>query len=312
MMTTDPSTSAAARTPHMLLGLPAPAKLNLFLHVIGRRADGKHLLESIFILIDLADTVDLTELPAGRIERTGDLECAPEADLCWRAAEALRAAAGPAAAEKGVRIRVEKRIPAGAGMGGGSSDAATTLIGLNRLWELGLDRAELARIGETLGADVPFFIHGQNAFVEGIGERVSPLFVPPAEYAVIWPGRGVSTAKIFASPSLTRDSESQRIRVFSDLLRNRWPELPGRNDLQKTAAAIEPVILDALAALAPLGGETRMTGSGSAVFALIRPGSPEPALEMNRLPAGWRFFSVRSLREHPLRAWTQDAGAIGV
>lgn len=310
-MTTDLS-SPAARAPRMLLGLPAPAKLNLFLHVIGRRADGKHLLESIFILIDLADTVDLTELPGGRIERTGDLECAPEADLCLRAAEALRAAAGPAAAAKGARIRVEKRIPAGAGMGGGSSDAATTLIGLNRLWGLGLDRGALARIGETLGADVPFFIHGQNAFVEGIGELISPLPVPPAEYAVIWPGRGVSTAKIFASPSLTRDSESQRIRVFSDLLRTRWPELPGRNDLQKTAAAIEPVILDALAALAPLGGEARMTGSGSAVFALIRPGSPEPALEMNRLPAGWRFFSVRSLREHPLRAWTQDAGAIGV
>ena len=311
-MTIDHSSPAAAPAPRMLLGLPAPAKLNLFLHVIGRRADGKHLLESIFILIDLADTVDLTELPDGRIERTGDLECAPEADLCLRAAEALRAAAGPAAAAKSVRIRVEKRIPAGAGMGGGSSDAATTLIGLNRLWGLGFDRDGLARIGETLGADVPFFIHGQNAFVEGIGERISPLSVPPAECAVIWPGRGVSTAKIFASPSLTRDSESQRIRVFSDLLRTRWPELPGRNDLQKTAAAIEPVILDALAALAPLGGEARMTGSGSAVFALIRPGSPEPALEMNRLPAGWRFFSVRSLREHPLRAWTQDAGATGV
>ena len=311
-MTTDHYTPAAAPAPRMLLGLPAPAKLNLFLHVIGRRADGKHLLESIFILIDFADTVDLTELPDGRIERTGDLECAPEADLCLRAAGALRAAAGPAAAAKGVRIRVEKRIPAGAGMGGGSSDAATTLIGLNRLWGLGFDRDGLARIGETLGADVPFFIHGQNAFVEGIGERISPLSVPEAEYAVIWPGRGVSTAKIFASPSLTRDSESQRIRVFSDFLRTRWPELPGRNDLQKTAAAIEPAILDALAALAPLGGKARMTGSGSAVFALIRPGSPEPALEMNRLPAGWRFFSVRSLREHPLRAWTQDAGAIGV
>lgn len=309
-MQTDPK-NPAARAPRMLLGLPAPAKLNLFLHVIGRRGDGKHLLESIFILIDLADTVDLVDLPEGRIERTGDLECAAESDLCLRAAAALRAAAGPAAAGKGARITVTKRIPAGAGMGGGSSDAATTLIGLNRLWKLGLPRAELARIGEGLGADVPFFIHGQNAFVEGIGERISPLPVPPAEYAVIWPGRGVSTAKIFASPSLTRDSESQRIRVFSDLLRTRWPELPGRNDLQKTAAAIEPVILDALAALAPLG-EARMTGSGSAVFALIRPGSPEPALEMKRLPAGWRFFSVRSLREHPLRAWTQDAGAIGV
>lgn len=294
--------------PRSCLGLPAPAKLNLFLHVIGRRPDGKHLLESVFILIDLADDIDLTERADGRIVRTGDLECEPERDLCVRAALALREAAGDRGAGLGAEIRVRKRIPAGAGMGGGSSDAATTLIGLNRLWRLGLSRPTLERIGERLGADVPFFIRGQNAFVEGIGERISPLPVTPAEYLVIWPGRGVSTAEIFGSPSLTRDSESQTIHVFSDLLRSRWPDLPGRNDLQRTAARIEPAVdeaLGALRALMPAVAEPRMTGSGSAVFAPVRPGCN--GFELPRLPEGWRGFCVRSLPEHPLRAWSEEA-----
>ena len=130
--------------------------------------------------------------------------------------------------------------------------------------------------------------------------------VPPAEYAVLWPGRGVSTAKIFSSPSLTRDSESLKIAIFSDLLRNRWPELPGHNDLQKTAVGLEPAILQALDVLAPFG-EARMTGSGSAVFALNRTGSAESASLRERIPVDWRFFSVRSLPEHPLCAWTRSA-----
>ena len=265
--------TTATQVPRRFIGLPAPAKLNLFLHVIGRRTDGKHLLEA-------------------------------EKDLCVRAAAALRDAAGKPLA--GAEIHVKKRIPAGAGMGGGSSDAATTLIALNQLWGLDLPREELALIGETLGADIPFFIRGKNAFVEGIGEIITPMDVPPAEYAVLWPGRGVSTAKIFSSPSLTRDSESLKIAIFSDLLRNRWPELPGHNDLQKTAVGLEPAILQALDALAPFG-EARMTGSGSAVFALNRTGSAEPASLMERIPVDWRFFSVRSLPEHPLCAWTRSA-----
>ncbi len=296
--------TSVSQAPRRFIGLPAPAKLNLFLHVIGRRADGKHLLESIFILIDLADELDFTLRDDGAIVRTGDLECEAEKDLCVRAAAALQEAAGKPPA--GAEIHVKKRIPAGAGMGGGSSDAATTLIALNRLWGLDLPREELTRIGEALGADIPFSIRGANAFVEGIGEIITPMDVPPAEYAVLWPGRGVSTAKIFSSPSLTRDSESLKIAIFSDFLRNRWPELPGHNDLQKTAVGLEPAILQALDALAPFG-EARMTGSGSAVFALNRTGSAEPASLMERIPVDWRFFSVRSLPEHPLCAWTRSA-----
>lgn len=296
--------------PRAFLGLPAPAKLNLFLHVIGRRPDGKHLLESVFVLIDLADEIDLTERTDGRIERTGDLECAPEQDLCVRAALLLREAAGPAGAGLGADIRVEKRIPAGAGMGGGSSDAATVLIGLNRLWRLGFSRAQLESLGLRLGADVPFFIRGENAFAEGIGERLTPIAVPQSGYAVIWPGRGVSTAAIFSAPSLTRDSESQKIHVFSDLLRSQWPALPGRNDLQKTACALEPAVseaLRALRALSPRCAEPRMTGSGSAVFAPICCGASDVAAELSRLPPGWRGFCAGSLQEHPLRAWCQSA-----
>lgn len=296
--------TSVSQAPRRFIGLPAPAKLNLFLHVIGRRADGKHLLESIFILIDLADELDFTLRDDGAIVRTGDLECEAEKDLCVRAAAALQEAAGKPPA--GAEIHVKKRIPAGAGMGGGSSDAATTLIALNRLWGLDLPREELTRIGEALGADIPFFIRGENAFVEGIGEIITPMDVPPAEYAVLWPGRGVSTAKIFSSPSLTRDSESLKIAIFSDLLRNRWPELPGHNDLQKTAVGLEPAILQALDALAPFG-EARMTGSGSAVFALNRTGSAESASLRERIPVDWRFFIVRSLPEHPLCAWTRSA-----
>ena len=296
--------TSVSQAPRRFIGLPAPAKLNLFLHVIGRRADGKHLLESIFILIDLADELDFTLRDDGAIVRTGDLECEAEKDLCVRAAAALQEAAGKPPA--GAEIHVKKRIPAGAGLGGGSSDAATTLIALNRLWGLDLPREELTRIGEALGADIPFFIRGANAFVEGIGEIITPMDVPPAEYAVLWPGRGVSTAKIFSSPSLTRDSESLKIAIFSDLLRNRWPELPGHNDLQKTAVGLEPAILQALDVLAPFG-EARMTGSGSAVFALNRTGSAESASLRERIPVDWRFFSVRSLPEHPLCAWTRSA-----
>ena len=289
----------ARSLPDALLGLPAPAKLNLCLHVIGRRADGRHLLESVFVLVDLADSVDLILRPDGRINRSGDLCCEAEKDLCVRAARLLQEESG---CTKGVDITVRKRIPAGAGLGGGSSDAATVLIGLNRLWRLGLSRVELARLGVRLGADVPFFIHGRNAFVEGIGERISPI-----GYALVWPGRGVSTAEIFASPFLTRNSESLKIPFFSDFLRDRWPELPGRNDLQDVAVRLEPAILDALKALAPLGSGPRMTGSGSAVFTLLRDDSESADPSLDGLPPGTLFFRANGLAEHPLRGWTPDA-----
>lgn len=284
-------------TARSALRLPAPAKLNLFLHVIGRREDGKHLLQSIFTLVSLADEIDLVVRSDDRIVRTGDLLCCAEDDLCTRAARALKTAAGRP--ELGANISVQKRIPAGAGLGGGSSDAATTLIGLNRLWELDFSRAELMKIGETLGADVPFFIWGRSGFVEGIGERISSFEIPQAEYEILWPGKGVSTAEIFRSPNLTRNTESLKMSVFSKSIQDNWPDLPGRNDLQPVAENVEPLIAQALEALKRLGLRPRMTGSGSAVFAVT--GRQEPAL--GDLPSNWRHFRVRSLHEHPLCGW---------
>ncbi len=282
------------------LGLPAPAKLNLFLHVTGRRPDGKHLLQSIFTLIDLADTVDLTLLPSGDVEREGDLTGPAEEDLCVRAARLLKERFRVGA---GIRIRLEKRIPVGAGLGGGSSDAATVLIGLNRLWNLRLTRSELMALGVELGADVPFFLFGRNAFAEGIGEKLLPVELPDARYRLVWPGRGVSTGKIFSAPDLTRSTETRTIAVFSDSIRNRWPALPGHNDLEPVAARIEPAVHKALRMLSESGFEPRMTGSGSTVFAVEPEGAPERSLN---LPEGWLEFRVRSLPVHPLASWLTE------
>ncbi len=282
------------------LGLPAPAKLNLFLHVTGRRPDGKHLLQSIFTLIDLADTVDLTLLPSGDVEREGDLTGPAEEDLCVRAARLLKERFR---VEAGVRIRLEKRIPVGAGLGGGSSDAATVLIGLNRLWNLRLTRSELMALGVELGADVPFFLFGRNAFAEGIGEKLLPVELPDARYRLVWPGRGVSTGKIFSAPDLTRSTETRKIAVFSDSIRNRWPALPGHNDLEPVAARIEPAVQKALRMLSESGFEPRMTGSGSTVFAVEPEGAPKRSLN---LPEGWLEFRVRSLPVHPLASWLTE------
>lgn len=282
------------------LGLPAPAKLNLFLHVTGRRPDGKHLLQSIFTLIDLADTVDLTLLPSGDVEREGDLTGPAEEDLCVRAARLLKERFRVGA---GVRIRLEKRIPVGAGLGGGSSDAATVLIGLNRLWNLRLTRSELMALGVELGADVPFFLFGRNAFAEGIGEKLLPVELPDARYRLVWPGRGVSTGKIFSAPDLTRSTETRKIAVFSDSIRNRWPALPGHNDLEPVAARIETAVQKALRMLSESGFEPRMTGSGSTVFAVEPEGAPKRSLN---LPEGWLEFRVRSLPVHPLASWLTE------
>ncbi len=280
-----------------LLGLPAPAKLNLFLHVLGRRPDGKHLLESVFTLIDLHDTIDLFRLETPSIERTGDVIGDPEKDLCVRAARLLMETFN---VEGGIRIHVKKRIPAGAGLGGGSSDAATTLIGLNRLFGLNLSREILMDIGEMLGADVPFFIFGQTGFVEGIGEIITPLYFPEASYAVIWPGRGISTAEIFAAQNLTRNTKSLKIDILSGKALDIWPNLYGHNDLQSVAQALEHRVTESLELLACGTYAARMTGSGSAVFGVIAdPGS----YRLPQLPDGWKGFAVKSLREHPLSAW---------
>lgn len=282
-------------------GLAAPAKLNLFLHVIGRREDGKHLLQSVFILLDVHDTIDIATLEEDTIERTGDVIGHLEDDLCVRAARLLK---DTFKIRTGVRIHLEKRIPSGAGMGGGSSDAATVLIALNRLFDLKLSRAKLMGLGEKLGADVPFFIWGQTGFVEGIGEKIQPVYVPVSTYAVIWPGVGISTAKFFGSPDLTRDTESMKITTFSGAVQNRWPELFGRNDLQPVAQALEPRVTKALEMLASCSCP-RMTGSGSAVFGILRPENPTPSV-MEALPDQWIGFTTKSLVEHPLYDWLDE------
>jgi 4-diphosphocytidyl-2-C-methyl-D-erythritol kinase len=301
--------------PRLFLGLPAPAKLNLFLHVTGRRADGYHELQSVFVPVGLADTLDFESRTDGAIERSGDVIGAPQADLCVRAARLLQAASGT---PLGVSIHVEKSIPAGSGMGGGSSDAATTLIALNRLWCLDWPRTRLAALAVQLGADVPFFLGPGPAFVEGIGERLTAVAVKPAWYAVIHPQVHVSTVEIFTDPGLTRDTKLTTIAAFSAAqdARSATSSAPsdtaatnptatgalfGVNDLQPVAVRRAPEIQAALRHLERFG-RARMTGSGSAVFAPFD--SEALAREaIAALPAGWSGWAVSGLDEHPLAAW---------
>lgn len=285
------------------LGLPAPAKLNLFLHVTGRRPDGKHLLQSAFVLINLCDTIDITLRDDDRIVRTGDVVGDIEKDLCVRAARALQSATGM---RLGAEIHLEKRIPSQAGMGGGSSDAATVLLALNRLWNLGLSRTELMRLGLTLGADVPFFLFGQNAWAEGIGDELRPISLPSSQFLVVWPGRGLSTAEIFSHPSLTRITKSEKMGVFSDFVRHHGSPLFGHNDLQIVAERLEPRVSDALTRIRQGGFEARMTGSGSAVFAEVSDADRAARKVLSDLPDDWQGFLCRMLAEHPLAAWCTE------
>ncbi len=290
------------------LALPAPAKLNLFLHVLERRADGYHELQSAFALIDLADWVDLDRRNDGSLQRTGDLVGPADNDLALRAARLLQQRTGT---RFGADIHVLKRIPAGAGLGGGSSDAATTLIALNRLWNTALDRTELAALALELGADVPFFVHGFNAFAEGRGEQLSPIALTAAPYALIWPQVHVSTKEIFEDPGLTRNTKATKISDFSvaaglsrpddEPALHSAPVLIGSNDLEPVARRRFPDI-DRVAAHLARFGPTRMTGSGSAVYLVARNEETARAAVAN-LPAGWQGWTVRGLTEHPLRAW---------
>jgi 4-diphosphocytidyl-2-C-methyl-D-erythritol kinase len=291
--------------PRLFLGLPAPAKLNLFLHVVGRRKDGYHELQSVFVPIDLADTLDFESRADGRIERSGDVIGEAERDLPLRAARLLQQASGT---PLGVDIHVEKRIPAGSGMGGGSSDAATTLLALNRLWDLGWTRAQLTTLGATLGADVPFFLGKGPAWVEGIGEHLTPVSVDLAWYAVIHPQVHVSTPEIFSDPGLTRDTKLTTIAAFS-AARDAFPAtqsharpaLFGHNDLQAVAIRKAPAIQAALEHLSRFGA-ARMTGSGSAVFAPFVT-EVEAREAIAALPAAWSGWVAQGLDEHPLAAW---------
>ena len=306
-----------------LYDLPAPAKLNLFLHVTGRRADGYHLLQSPFVLIDWADTLHIERLDDGRLERQDLGPALPADDLCLRAARALQQASGQRA---GARISIDKQVPWGAGMGGGSSDAATTLLALNRLWGLNWPRARLLELGATLGADVPFFIGGRNAFVEGIGERLTPMALPRAWYAVLKPAASLPTAAIFASPLLKRDTEAVIVtgsladapgQSSSDDCRNgagsgSWAgrfidgimQGHGHNDLQAAAEAECKDVAQAAAWLQSRYGNSRMTGSGSAVFARAGTGDqPVATFPVEAVPPGWVGRMCRSLDHHPLLGW---------
>ena len=276
--------------------LPAPAKLNLFLHVVGRRADGYHLLESVFILIDLMDSLDFDSLERDAIERTGAVIGDPDKDLCVRAAKLLKERTG---CMKGVRINLTKRIPSGAGLGGGSSDAATTLIALNRLWNLALTREQLISLGAELGADVPFFIFGQSAFATGIGEHLAALPVPRSSWAIVMPDTPTGTAGIFADPNLTRDTKSLKMHNLSELIQSDWPRLPGHNDLQPVVEGKSPEVRRALAFL---GDGARMTGSGSAVFKHA-PDKEHAAAMLSSLYKEASGYAVDTVPVHPLFGW---------
>ena len=289
-----------------LLEVPAPAKLNLFLHINGRRADGYHLLQSVFMLIDWCDHLHFEPRSDGAITRE-DLSSArlPTDDLSVRAARALKEATG---CPLGVHIGLDKRLPAEAGMGGGSSDAATTLLALNRLWGLDLTRSQLAAIGLQLGADVPFFIGGRNAWVEGVGEQLVPVTVPPARFVVVKPPTGASTQRIFASPELKRDTKTATIQGFAanDSREGAVIDLQkilafGHNDLQPVAQALCPDVGRCIQWLNGHGLQGRMTGSGTAVFAQL----PQ-ATSLSDAPGDWTVRECGNMDAHPLLDWCTD------
>jgi 4-diphosphocytidyl-2-C-methyl-D-erythritol kinase len=286
-----------------LFDLPAPAKLNLFLHVVGRRADGYHLLQSLFVLIDWCDHLHFELRRDGRLARHDLGRVLPAQDLCLRAAHALQAASGTGL---GADISIDKQVPWGAGLGGGSSDAATTLLALNRLWGLQWPRTRLLALASTLGADVPFFVGGQNALVEGVGERLMPVDLPRQHYAVAKPAAGIATADIFASADLVRDNEAVIITGYlaNAEQRARLHGGFGRNDLQEVAQRHCPELQSVAEWLQLRFGNSRMSGSGSAVFARV--GTDEQPLAAwpgDDLPAGWVARMCRSLDHHPLRGW---------
>lgn len=308
-----------------LYEVPAPAKLNLFLHVTGRRADGYHELQTVFRFIDLCDVLDFDLRRDGRIEREGQAlpGLNPEDDLVVRAARALQQATGTAS---GAQIRYTKRIPSGAGLGGGSSDAATTLIALNRLWNTGLDRDALIRLARPLGADVPVFLFGCNAFAEGIGDVFTEVALAERTYLVLQPYGAVATADAFSSPDLTRDTERVIMPVFADWQTGQAEQIVsdpsdgnslfgnplfGRNDLQPVVLAKYQPIQQMALALQKIGFHARMTGSGSCFF--IEFDTHQQAFRAQQKISSKILESPRAvvkehwvcpgLNEHPLRHW---------
>lgn len=277
--------------PAATIRVAAPAKINLFLHIVGRRPDGYHLLQTAFRMLDWGDEIKLRRRDDGVIVRTTDIPgVPPESDLVVRAALALQAATG---ATFGAEIGVSKQIPMGGGLGGGSSDAASVLIALNRIWGCGLSRQRLQEIGLKLGADVPFFIFGETAFAEGVGEELRPLSVPPAWYVMVAPSVFVPTSEIFSDPLLTRDSEILIMQAFATHTT--------RNDMQATACRKFPEVAEALSWLSQYGA-ARMSGSGACIFA---PFDSKEAAEqvLAKAPQGLKVWVAEGLDRHPLQSW---------
>ena len=291
-----------------LYDVAAPAKINLFLHVVGQRADGYHLLQSVFVLIDWADTLHFERRGDGRLARHDLTVALPANDLCLRAATLLQAESGTAF---GADISIAKHVPWGAGMGGGSSDAASTLLALNRLWNLNWPLPRLLALGLKLGADVPFFLGGHNAWVEGIGEQLTPLTLPRQWLAVIKPAAGIETRAIFASPLLAKNTKVVILEGF--LVEAGVAALTagfGGNDLQPPAEQQCPEVAQVTRVLKARFGNSRMTGSGSAVFARVgavagHAGQPGTSMPPD-LPGGWVGRMCRSLEVHPLAGWAAD------
>ncbi len=291
-----------------LYDIPAPAKLNLFLHINGRRADGYHLLQSAFMLVDWCDTLHYDLRSDGQITREDLTIPLPADDLCTRAARALQQQSGT---KLGAHIGIHKSVPAQAGMGGGSSDAASTLLALNRLWNCNLPLAMLAKIGLSLGADVPFFLCGSHAWVEGIGEQLTPLTLPSAQYVVCKPREGLDTKLIFSDSELKRDSEPAILYGFAaNEIENQLSKLSfGRNDLQPVAERLCPSVSRAIAWLGNQGLSARMTGSGSAVFAHLPQGE---IWDVATLPDAFQVKLCSSMDVHPLAGWANSVGQLKV
>jgi 4-diphosphocytidyl-2-C-methyl-D-erythritol kinase len=289
--------STSTLTNRQWLACPAPAKLNLFLHITGRRTDGYHLLQSVFQLIDRCDTLDFHVRSDGVIRRLNQVEGVPEqTDLVIRAARLLQQ---HSESQLGADIYLHKNLPMGGGVGGGSSDAASTLMALNHLWQCGLNQEQLMQLGLQLGADVPFFIFGENAFVEGIGEQMQAVQTAEQWFVVIEPGVHVPTPTIFSAKELTRDSKPVRITDFSSAAKVEW-----KNDLQAVACALHPEIANATNWLKQYEinqGDAKMTGSGSCVFCAF-PSEAAAKIVLQQVPHYWTSWIAKALQQHPINS----------